>query len=94
MATLGEGCRSAGSSASTDHEKSCWKGAYQFDVHGNLPRAYPGKYNPGGHAHDIPEILLADEMAAIWYPGPRRGVVDVSHDGERPYGLPLSTLYR
>ena len=58
--------------------------AYQFDVDGDLTRTNPGENDPGSHAHDIPEILLTNEVLAIERPGAGGRVIDVTHDRECP----------
>ena len=81
MATLGEGYMQICISVSRDLN---YKTTDQLNVDGDLARANPGKNNPGGHAHDIPEVLLADQVAAVGNPLSGLRVVDVAHDRERP----------
>ena len=83
MATLGEGYMQICISVSRD---LYYKTTDQLNVDGDLARANPGKNNPGGHAHDIPEVLLANEMPAVWNPLPVLSVVDIAHDREGPCG--------
>ena len=82
MATLGDGCENQTCQRLPSQP---WKDInHQLDVDGNLARTDPGKDDPGRHTHDIPEVLLADQVTAIGNPLPGLRVVDVAHDRERP----------
>ena len=81
MATLGEGYMQICISVSRDLN---YKTTDQLNVDGDLARANPGKNNPGGHAHDIPEILLLDEVLAAQIPRLGVSVPNVIGNRERP----------
>ena len=102
IATFGDGCENQNESAMSAIESKYTNSNHQLDIDGDLAGADPGEDDPGRHAHDVPEILLTDEVAAIGDPLLRLSVKDVAHDREcpceqsqpRPHGCAKGVAYK